>query len=126
MDEKNKKQPNITRNGVGINSIYQFMEFDSISNNMIIRKNRKQYVMVIDCKGVNYDLLSEVEKEAVEVGFTEMLNTLRFPVQLYIQTRTFDLSDILDDYRRRIGDIEDQIIRINSQIEQAKNSGNQL
>lgn len=122
-NDKNRKQPNITRNGVGINSIYQFMEFDSITNNMIVRKNRRQYVMVIDCKGINYDLLSEVEKEAVEVGFTEMLNTLRFPVQLYIQTRTFDLSDILDDYRRRIGDIEDQIIRINSQIEQAKNRG---
>ena len=123
VDEKNKKQPNITRNGVGINSIYQFMEFDCITNNMIVRKNRRQYVMVIDCKGINYDLLSEVEKEAVEIGFTEMLNTLRFPVQLYIQTRTFDLSELLDDYRRRIGDIEDQIMRINAQIEQARNNG---
>ena len=36
---------------------------------MIIRKNRTQYVMVVQCQGVNYDLLSEKEKIAVEEGF---------------------------------------------------------
>ena len=47
------------------------MEFDSVQDNMIIRKGRKQYVMVIECKGINYDLLSEDEKNAVEAGFVE-------------------------------------------------------
>ena len=38
-------------------SIKKFMEFDDIVDNMIVRKNRQQYVMVIKCKGINYDLL---------------------------------------------------------------------
>ena len=121
IKDKPKENVNlITRTGKSINSIYQFMEFDEITDNMIARKNRKQYVMVIQCKGINYDLLSEDEKNAVESGFIEFLNTLRFPVQLYVQTRTLNLSDILNDYDKRIQNINDQIIRINTQIEMAK------
>ena len=119
--EQTKENTNlITRTGKSINSIYKFMEFDEITDNMIIRKNRKQYVMVINCKGINYDLLSEDEKNAVESGFIEFLNTLRFPVQLYVQTRTLNLSDILNEYEKRIQNISDQIVKINSQIEMAK------
>lgn len=120
-----KENPNlITRTGKAINSIYKFMEFDEVTDNMIIRKNRQQYVMVIQCKGINYDLLSEDEKNAVEAGFVEFLNTLRFPVQLYIQTRTLNLSEILNEYDKRIEDINSQIIKINSQIQMAQARGN--
>ena len=120
-----KENPNlITRTGKAINSIYKFMEFDEVTDNMIIRKNRQQYVMVIQCKGINYDLLSEDEKNAVEAGFVEFLNTLRFPVQLYILTRTLNLSEILNEYDKRIEDINSQIIKINSQIQMAQARGN--
>ncbi len=119
------ENPNlITRTGKTINSIYKFMEFDEITDNMIARKNRKQYVMVIQCKGINYDLLSADEKNAVEAGFIDFLNTLRFPVQLYVQTRTLNLNDILNQYEKRIENINDQISKINSQIEMAKARGN--
>ena len=114
----------ITRTGKTINSIYKFMEFDEIADNMIARKNRKQFVMVIQCKGINYDLLSEDEKNAVEAGFIEFLNTLRFQVQLYVQTRSLNLTDILNQYEKRIENINDQIIKIDSQIEMARTRGN--
>lgn len=113
----------VTRTGKEVNSIYKFMEFDEIIDNMIVRKNRKQYVMVVECKGINYDLLSEEEKNAVESGFTEFLNTLRFPIQLYVQTRRLNLNDILDQYEKRIENINDQIVKINSQIEMARSRG---
>ena len=124
-DNQNNQKPKenvnlITRTGKSINSIYKFMEFDEITDNMIARKNRKQYVMVIQCKGINYDLLSEDEKNAVEAGFIEFLNALNFPVQLYVQTRTLNLNNLLNEYEKRIDSISDQIIRINSQIEMAK------
>ena len=124
INAKEENQNLITRTGKAINSIYKFMEFDEVTDNMIARKNRKQYVMVIQCKGINYDLLSADEKNAVEAGFIEFLNTLRFPVQLYVQTRTLNLNDILAQYEKRIEDINDQIVKINSQIEMAKARGN--
>lgn len=126
IKEKPKEENSnlITRNGKTINSIYKFMEFDEITDNMIARKNRKQFVMVIQCKGINYDLLSEDEKNAVEAGFIEFLNTLRFQVQLYVQTRTLNLTDILNQYEKRIENVNDQIVKINAQIEMAKARGN--
>ena len=114
----------ITRDGKEIDSIYKFMEFDSVQDNMIVRKGRKQYVMVIECKGINYDLLSEDEKNAVEAGFVEFLNTLRFSIQLYVQTRALNFTDLITEYNKRIDDVESQIGRLNAQIELAKRNGN--
>lgn len=113
----------ITRSGDGIDSIYKFMEFDEIVDNMIVRKNNKQYVMVIECKGVNYDLLSEEEKEAVEAGFIEMLNTLRFPIQLYVQTRTLNLSETIKKYINKTDEIKEQIQKLSIQLQTALNQG---
>ena len=114
----------ITRTGKEMNSIYKFIEFDEIKDNMIIRRNRSQFVMVLQCQGINYDLLSEEEKYAVENGFIEFLNTLRFPIQLYVQTRKLDLSELLKKKKKRTDAIKDQIARINSQIIRARDGGN--
>lgn len=113
----------ITRDGKNIDSIYKFMEFDEILDNMIVRKNGKQYVMVIKCKGINYDLLSEDEKNAVESGFIEFLNTLRFPIQLYVQTRTLNFTDLINGYHERINDVANQIKKLTTQIENARKRG---
>ncbi len=114
----------ITRTGKEMNSIYKFIEFDEIKDNMIIRRNRSQFAMVLQCQGINYDLLSEEEKYAVENGFIEFLNTLRFPIQLYVQTRKLDLTELLNSYGKRTDAIKDQIARINGQILVAKENGN--
>ena len=120
---KEENRPLMTRDGKAIDSIYNFMEFDEILDNMIVRKNGKQYVMVIKCKGINYDLLSEDEKNAVEAGFLEFLNTLRFPIQLYVQTRTLNFTDILNNYHTRIDNIANQVKKLSTQIETAKKRG---
>lgn len=105
-------------------SIFKFMEFDEIKDNMIIRKGRTQYVMVIQCQGVNYDLLSEKEKIAVEEGFVQFLNTLRFQIQLYVQTRSLNLKDIIEGYRNRVKDVQKDVEQIRSKIKEASENGN--
>ena len=50
-------------------SIFNFMEFDNVEDNMIIQKNGNRFLMVIGCQGVNYDLMSGLEKNGVEEGF---------------------------------------------------------
>ena len=120
-----KKTNLITRDGKEIDSIYQFMEFDSITDNMIIRKNREQFVMVIECKGINYDLLSNDEKSAVELGFIAFLNTIRTPIQLYVQTRKLDMSNLLNSYSKRTEAMLDEISKIDAQIQLARQKGNE-
>lgn len=86
-------------------SILDFMEFEKIEDNMIIQKKGK-FLMVVECQGINYDLMSEMEKASVEQGFISFLNTLRYPIQLYIQTRTINLERSIEGYRTKLRDIE--------------------
>lgn len=83
-------------------SIFKFMQFDKIEDNMIVQDNGQRYLMVIECEGVNYDLMSQVEKTAVESGFVQFLNTLRYPIQLYTQTRTVNIGDSIQNYKNRL------------------------
>ena len=105
-------------------SIFEFMDFDEITDNMIVRKNGTQFVMVLQCNGINYDLMSEQEKIAVEEGFVQFLNTLRFPIQLYVQTRTLNLRDIIDEYKARVEDIATDIQKLDQKIIQEKARNN--
>lgn len=83
-------------------SIFKFMQFDKIEDNMIVQDNGQRYLMVIECEGVNYDLMSQVEKTAVESGFVQFLNTLRFPIQLYTQTRTVNIGESIQNYKNKL------------------------
>lgn len=88
-------------------SIMDFMEFEKIEDNMIIQKKGRRYLMVVECQGINYDLMSQPEKIAVEEGFQQFLNTLRHPIQIYIQTRTINLESSINTYKSKIKEIED-------------------
>ncbi len=106
--------------GIRTENVKKFLNFDEIKNNMIIRNGRTQYLMVIQCQGVNYDLLSEEEKVAVEEGFVQFLNTLRFPIQLYVQTQSLNLENIVDEYKSKIHVIENDIKILQRKINQAE------
>lgn len=90
-------------------SIYDFIEFDKVEDNMIIQKNGMRYLMVVECQGVNYDLMSNPEKLAIEDGFIQFLNTLRHPIQIYIQTRTVNLSESIQSYEKNVDEIKIQL-----------------
>ncbi len=107
----------------GIESISKFLDFDEIIDSMILRKNKSQYVMVIQCKGINYDLLGEEEKLAVEHGFTQFLNTLRDPVQLYIQTRSLNLKDSVEQYSAKVNEVKESIIKLEALIKKERANG---
>lgn len=107
----------------GIEPMSKFLDFDEIVDSMIVRKNRQQYVMVIQCKGVNFDLLGEDEKIAVENGFTQFLNTLRFPIQLYVQTRSLNLKDSVEQYRARVNEVKQEILKIDAHIKKEQSNG---
>ena len=107
----------------GIESMSKFLAFDEVVDSMIVRKNRTQYLMVLQCKGVNFDLLGEEEKIAIENGFNQFLNTLRFPVQLYIQSRSLNLKESIDKYQERINTVRDDILKLDAKIRKEQANG---
>ena len=104
-------------------SVFDFMEFDKIEDNMIIQKDGNRFIMVVNCQGINYDLMSNVEKTGVEEGFVQFLNTLRHPIQLYVQTKTVNLEKSVDNYKDRVKGFEDKLNRMRVQYEQMRGSG---
>ena len=103
-------------------SIMDFMEFDKVEDNMIIQKDGKRFLMVVECQGVNYDLMSRVEKVAVEEGFQQFLNTLRHPIQIYIQTRTVNLENTISVYKDRVKEVEDKYRNMTLRYNQMRES----
>lgn len=103
-------------------SIMDFMDFDKIEDNMIIQKNGKRFLMVVECQGVNYDLMSNMEKVGVEEGFQQFLNTLRHPIQIYIQTRTINLENSISEYKEKIKEVEDKYNQMIYEYQKMKKS----
>ena len=122
IERDKKSTEKHTTQAVGKKSIFDFMEFDKIEDNMIIQRNGRKYIMAVECQGVNYDLMSGVEKTGVEEGFVQFLNTLRFPIQIYVQTRTVNLESSLDAYKKRVSQIEANLYKMNQQYEEMVDS----
>ena len=119
-----KKTENKTHNQTySKQSIFDFMEFDKIEDNMILQKDGKRFLMVIECQGINYDLMSGLEKNSVEQGFLQFLNTLRYPIQIYVQTRTVNLSSSINTYKERIDEISKQFAAKQMEYNQKVRSG---
>ena len=122
---KEIKTANKEFNGIPRETTDKILDFDEIKDDMLIRKNGQQYIMVIQCKGINYDLLSEEEKESVERGFVEFLNNIRFPIQLYVQTRSLNLRKTIDAYKEKVNVIADEIKSLQKQRAEYLRTGNQ-
>lgn len=118
-DKRSKVQQNYN-----VQSIFNFMEFDKIEDNMIIENKGKKYLMVIKCQGINYDLMSEIEKTSVEQGFLQYLNTLRYQIQIYVQTRTVDLSNSLTTYKDKVRNLSNQLVQKQLVFNQHEKDGN--
>ena len=113
----------LSNNASNKQSIFNFMEFDTVTDNMIVQKNGSKYLMVVECQGINYDLMSGVEKTSVEEGFVQFLNTLRYPIQIYIQTRSINLESSLVVYRGKVKEVEMKLNNMQARYTQMRESG---
>ncbi len=103
--------------------VINFLEFDKIEDDMIIQENGNKFVMVLKCQGINYDLMSDTEMLSVEEGFCNFLNTLKYPIQLYVQARSLNLEDSINSYRTRIDGLAEEYRKAESAAYNMKRAG---
>lgn len=103
-------------------SIMNFLEFDTVVDNMISQKDGMRYIMVVECQGINYDLMSQAEKNAVEEGFVQFLNTLRHPIQIYTQTRTINLDSSIQTYKQKLKEVEYELEKLQMKYDEMQRS----
>ncbi|NCU30617.1 hypothetical protein EOL73_02335 [Candidatus Saccharibacteria bacterium] len=80
------KNPNSTQNTLLISEIRE---------NMTIM-NDGSFRAVIGCESINFDLMSNEEREAAEYSYQNFLNSLYFPVQILIRSTKVDIGPYLD------------------------------
>lgn len=77
---------------------------NSTQNSLLIAEIRDSMVIMNDgsfrgivaCKSINFDLMSEREREGVEFSYQSFLNSLYFPVQIFIRSQRVDLGPYID------------------------------
>lgn len=62
----------------------------------IVIMNDGTFRAVIMCKSINFDLMSPQEREAVEFSYQGFLNSLYFPVQIFMRSQKVDLRPYLE------------------------------
>jgi len=83
---KKPANPNTTQNSLLISEI---------RDNMVIMKDGS-FRAVIACQSINFDLMSSREREGVEYSYQNFLNSLYFPVQIFIRSQRVDIGPYLD------------------------------
>ena len=90
-----------------INSVQEWLPIQKILDKGIIKLKDNSYIKIIKIFPINYNLKSDLEKEAILNSYKIFLKTCSFDIQILIQSNKEDLSK--------------QISYINNQIEKENN-----
>lgn len=77
------------------NSTQNALQVAEVRDGIVIM-NDGSFRSVIMVKSINFDLMSPNEREAVEFSFQGFLNSLYFPVQIFIRSQKVDLQPYLN------------------------------
>lgn len=73
-------------------SVQDWLPFQKILDNGIIKLEENLYVKIIQINPINFNLKSELEKEAILNSYKLFLKTCNFDIQILIQSNKEDLS----------------------------------
>ena len=77
------------------NSTQNTLQIAEIRDGIVIM-NDGSFRSVIMVKSINFDLMSQQEQEAVEYSYQGFLNSLYFPVQIFIRSQRVDLQPYIE------------------------------
>jgi type IV secretory pathway VirB4 component len=84
--QQSQVNPNSTQNALQISEI----------RDGIVIMNDGSFRAVVMCHSINFDLMSPQEREAVEFSYQGFLNSLYFPVQIFIRSQKVDMRPYLE------------------------------
>lgn len=85
-------QQNRTRNP---SSTQNTLLISEIRESMLIM-NDGSFRAVVSCESINFDLMSAREREGVEYSYQSFLNSLYFPIQIFVRSEKVDIGPYLD------------------------------
>lgn len=105
----------------------EWLPFEDIyDSGLIFHKN--SFIKILKILPINYDLKSNLEKEAIINSYKNFLKTCDFDIQILIQSKKEDISKIISQIKNRkennqkIKEIQENYIKFITKLNQEKNS----
>lgn len=84
--------PAVVENPLSTQSTLMFSE---LRDGIVIMKDGS-FRAVVACQSINFDLMSETEREAVEYSYQNFLNSLNFTVQILVRSQRVDIGPYIE------------------------------
>jgi len=81
------------------NSTQNMLQIAEIRDGIVIM-NDGSFRSVVMVNSINFDLMSRAEQEAVEYNYQHFLNSLFFPIQIFIRSQKVDMTPYVDKLDR--------------------------
>jgi hypothetical protein len=77
------------------NSTQNTLLFEELRDNLVVMGDGS-FRAIVEADSVNFDLMSEREREGIEYSYQNFLNSLTFPIQIYVRSQKVDIGPYLD------------------------------
>lgn len=96
------KNPNSSQNTLLISEVREGMAV----------MNDGSFRAVVACQSINFDLMSDREREGVEFSYQSFLNSLYFPIQIYIRSQQVDIGPYLERLSKMRRDQDNMLLGV--------------
>lgn len=114
-----------------IQSVQAWLPFESILENGIIKLKNSSYIKILEIIPINFNLKSELEKEAILNSYKIFLKTCNFNFQILIQSNKENLEKNISDInsqknkeKENIKKISENYIKYIKELNKNKKSSN--
>lgn len=84
--------PKVVENPISTQATLQFSE---LRDSLVIMKDGS-FRAVVACQSINFDLMSETEREGVEYSYQNFLNSLNFTTQILVRSQKVDIGPYIE------------------------------
>ena len=81
-------------------SVQEWLPYEKIFDNGIIKLKNNSYIKIIKIKPINYNLKSNLEKEAILNSYKIFLKTCKFNIQILIQSNKENLTSLFSNLEK--------------------------
>ena len=81
-------------------SVQEWLPIEKIFDNGIVKIKNEKYIKIIKIKPINYNLKSDLEKEAILNSYKIFLKTCNFDLQILVQSKKEDLSKHISSVKK--------------------------
>jgi len=95
-----------------INSVQEWLPYVDIYDNGIIKLKNNSYIKIIKINPINFNLKSNLEKEAILNSYKIFLKTCKFNIQILIQSNKEDLTSHISNIENINKNENNKLIKI--------------